>query len=136
MSNQKSSVKTTSVQIDHSTIEQLRESLQEEAQTIVHCNYVSKRKYVNGGWVNIYPTTYLVHNDEKLQLIHAENIPFAPAIHKFNRSGELKRFTLIFPSIPKDWDSFSLIEDSGTHECFSVHNIQANHSGVYEVAIH
>jgi len=136
MPNQKSPVQTTIVKIDIATIQKINESYQEEAQTIVHCNYVSKRKYVNGGWVNIYPTTYLVHLNEKLPLLHAENIPMAPLLHVFKKVGELKQFTLIFPPIPKDWKTFSLIEKSGKYEGFTLLNIERNNSGVYDIGLH
>ena len=76
MPNQKSPAQTAIIKIDISTIQKINESFKEEAQTIVHCNYVSKRKYVNGGWVNIYPTTYLVYLNEKLPLLHAEIFPW------------------------------------------------------------
>jgi hypothetical protein len=136
MPNQKSPAQTAIIKIDNVTIEKIRESFQDEAQTTVHCNYVSKRKYVNGGWVNIYPTTYLIHHDEKLQLLHAENIPMAPQIHVFKRVGELKHFTLIFPPIPKDWETFSLIEKSDGQSGFIVSNIKRNNSRVYDIALH
>ena len=136
MPNQKSPAQTAVIKIENATIEKIRESFQEESQTIVHCNYVSKRKYVNGGWVNIYPTTYLVHHNEKLQLLHAENIPMALQMHVFKRVGELKHFTLIFPSIPKDWETFSLIEKSDGQSGFIVSNIKRNNSGIYEIALH
>ena len=136
MPNQKSPAQTAVIKIENATIEKIRESFQEESQTIVHCNYVSKRKYVNGGWVNIYPTTYLVHHNEKLKLLHAENIPMAPEMHVFKRVGELKHFTLIFPSIPKDWETFSLIEKSDGQSGFIVSNIKRNNSGIYEIALH
>lgn len=136
MPNQKSPAQTAVIKIENATIEKIRESFQEESQTIVHCNYVSKRKYVNGGWVNIYPTTYLVHHNEKLQLLHAENIPMAPQMHVFKRVGELKHFTLIFPSIPKDWETFSLVEKSDGQSGFIVSNIKRNNSGVYYIALH
>ncbi len=127
---------THTVQIDNSTLKQLKESFQEEAQTLIHCSYVSKKKYINGGWVNIYPTTYLVHNKEILQMLHAESIPVAPSRHFFKKAGELKRFTLVFPSIPKDWDSFDLIERCSDYDGFMLSNIKRNDSGVYEARLH
>jgi hypothetical protein len=127
---------TRSVNIDKLTLIKLEESYKEEAQTIVHCKYVSKHKYINGGWVNIFPTTYLSHNNEYLQMVHAVNIPIAPDIHIFKKKGELKLFTLFFPSIPKDWDSFSLIENCENHEGFQVINIKRNNSGIYEIALY
>ncbi len=121
------------ISIDASTLEKLKNSSEEEAQTIVHCRYISKTKYINGGWVNIYPTTYLVNGEERITLLYADNIPMAPACHQFSHPGELKWFTLIFPAIPKDWKQFNLIEECGAHTGFTVSNIRRNNQGVYEV---
>ena len=136
MPNQKSPAQTTIIKIDNATIKKIRESFQEEAQTIVHCSYVPKGVYADGSWVNIYPTTYLVNNKQKLPLVHAENIPMSPQMHIFNKPAELKQFILIFPSIPKDWESFSLLENCGDHEGFVVDNIKRNNSGVYQITLH
>ena len=136
MPNQKSPAQTDSIQIDIATLEKIYESFQEDGQTIVHCNYVSKRKYANGGWINIYPTTYLVRYEETLPLLHAENIPMAPRMHMFKRAGDLKHFTLIFPPVPKEWEKFNLIEECPSGNGFVVKNLQRNNAGVYEVALH
>ena len=136
MSKSKQTSTFKSVKIEKATLDQLVENFKEESQTFIHCNYVSKRKYLNGGWVNIHPTTYLVNGSKSLPLLHAFNIPLAPQIHLFSKIGELKQFTLVFPSIPKDWDSFSMIEQCNSDEGFVVTNIKRNNSGVYEVAIH
>jgi len=53
-----------------------------------------------------------------LRLLHAFNIPIAPEYHQFNKVGDIKRFTLIFPAIPKHWDRFSLKEIAGGHMDF------------------
>lgn len=136
MSKTNQPAKISSVKIDNATLQQLKEDFKEEAQTLVHCNYVSKIKYINGGWVNIYPTTFLVHDNDVVPMTHAMNIPVAPHMHVFKKSGELKQFTLVFPPLPKEWDSFSLIENCGDHEGFVVINIERNNSGVYEIALH
>lgn len=107
-----------------------------EGQTLVHCNYVSKKEYPNGGWVNIFATTFLVNADtgEHIQLAQAMNIPVAPARHFFNRPGELKQFTLLFPRVPKFWKRFHLIEEAGP-DSFQVKDIDRNDQGVYRVSL-
>jgi hypothetical protein len=135
MSKTNQPTKISSVKIDNATLDQLNKEFKQEAQTLVHCNYVSKRKYTNGGWVNIYPTTYLVHDNEVIPMHHAINIPIAPNSYVFEKSGQLKRFTLIFPPIPKEWDSFSLIETCNDHKGFEVIGIKRNNSGVYEIEL-
>ena len=136
MPNQNLTKQTNLVEINISPLDQIYDSLHEEGQTIVHCLYVSKTKYVNGGWVNIHPTTFLVRNEETLPLLHAENIPMAPSMHMFKRPGELKNFTLIFPAIPKEWDQFCLIEECSSGGGFVVKNLSRNDSGVYQVSLY
>jgi len=136
MPNQNLTKQTNLVEINISPADQIYDSLHEEGQTIVHCLYVSKTKYVNGGWVNIHPTTFLVRNEETLPLLHAENIPMAPSMHMFKRPGELKNFTLIFPAIPKEWDQFSLIEECSSGGGFVAKNLSRNDSGVYQVSLY
>ena len=121
------------VEINISPLDQIYDSLHEEGQTIVHCRYVSKTKYINGGWVNIHPTTFLVREDQTLPLLHAENIPIAPGMHMFKRPGEIKHFTLIFPAIPKEWAAFSFIEECRSGAGFVVRNMTRNNSGVYNI---
>ena len=129
------SLNSTAIKLTSSVIYSLLSSCEEEEQTIIHCNYVSKKKYINGGWVNIYPTTYLVSEQESITLLHAENIPLAPQVHVFNKAGELKRFSLIFPAVPKSWTSFDLIEKSNSVNGFKVHNIKRNNAGIYKINI-
>lgn len=136
MSTRNTTKENHSVKIDLSIIEKVKEKFQEEGQTVLHCNYVSKRKYPNGGWVNIYPTTFLVNKNQVLPMLHAINIPIAPRVHVFKHTGELKQFTLFFPAIPKDWDQFNIVEKCDTDGGFIVRDIQRNNIGVYEVTLH
>jgi hypothetical protein len=111
----------------------------EDGQTIIHCSYVSKHKYVNGGWMNICVATYLENSadpDEftRIQLLNAYNVPLSPERHFFSRGGERKEFTLIFPPLPKEWRSFDLMEHSRENN-FEVYNIPRNESGVYYLKI-
>jgi hypothetical protein len=133
MPNQNLTKQTTFVEINISPADQIYDSLHEEGQTIVHCRYVSKTKYINGGWVNIHPTTFLVREDETLPLLHAENIPMAPGMHMSKKPGEIKHFTLIFPAIPKEWAAFSFIEECRSGGGFVVRNMTRNDSGVYNI---
>lgn len=108
---------------------------QENKFTLVHCTYVSKPLYINGGWVNIWPTTYLVNSatDEMLVLQHALDVPLAPERFYFKKHGECKRFTLVFPAVPEHWESFHIKEKCGAKYGFTVNNLQRNSTGVYRV---
>ena len=114
-------------------------AMTEEGQTIVHCQYRSKEKYVNGGWINIWKETYLYNKQSgsMLKMTHAIDVPIAPAKYYFKRAGDSKNFTLIFPRIPSNWDKFSLIEITDVlSPSFTVRNIERNDSGVYHVNIY
>ncbi len=108
-----------------------------EAQTLIHCRYVSQKKYLNGGWMNIYKTTYLVNVDTKdmLKLVQAYNVPFSPARHYFKQAGQLKQFTLLFPQIPRHWKRFHLLEVADAGGGFRVSDITRNESGVYHIEL-
>lgn len=123
------------IEISNRTIAHLRQQISPEGFTIVHCKYTSKEIYVNGGWVNIFPTTYLFRDGFYLKLEHAENIPVAPEKFFFDKAGLCKAFTLYFPLIPKEWESFDLIEKTNTGEGFIHQNIIRNTSGVYQLSI-
>jgi hypothetical protein len=108
-----------------------------EGQTLVHCKYVSKDKYANGGWVNIYDTTFLVNPDthDMLRLVQAYNVPISPEKHYFKQARQLKTFTLVFPRVPKHWKSFNLLEVAGKGGGFHVTNIVRNDSGIYHIEL-
>ena len=108
-----------------------------EAQTLVHCRYVSKEKYRNGGWINIYPGTFLVNPDtrDRLALVQAYQVPISPARHYFKQAGQLKQFTLLFPPVPRFWQRFHLLEIADKGGGFRVTNITRNDSGVYQVEL-
>ena len=131
--------KTMKVHIDSSTLHRIKEEVKEEACTIVHCTYVAKIKYVNGGWVNIHPKTVLHQSEgflekmEQLELLHAFNVPLAPAKHYFSQQGDVIRFTLYFPALPANWNFFNLVEDSGYDDGFTACWIPRNSVGVYSV---
>ena len=113
------------------------EAQQAEAQTLVHCSYVSQDKYKNGGWVNIFPSTFLVNPDTKdmLALAQAYNVPVSPARHYFKEAGQLKQFTLLFPQVPKHWRRFHLLEVADKGGGFRVTDITRNDRGVYQVQL-
>ena len=111
--------------------------LADPARTILYCKYTSKKEYVNGGWVNIYPTTYLWNREtgDKLLMEFALDIPVAPKCHFFNNVGEIKQFTLIFPKVPSSWNSFTLVEHTNKEYGFVVYDIERNNLGVYRVEL-
>ena len=112
-------------------------SIEEQGITLLHCSYTAPSLCLMGGWVCIWPTTYLVNENtnEQLQLIHAINIPVSPKRKFFNSRGEHFSFTLIFPKLPDDWTIFHLVEHTADDVGFGFRNIQRNNSGVYRLTI-
>lgn len=109
-----------------------------EGATIIHCYYESPEKYINGGWINISPTTYLLNKDTNsmLPMIQVQDIPLSPQKHYFSKVKEKKTFTLFFPLLPKSWQTFSMIELINSTDPIMVHDIQRNSSGVYHAKIY
>lgn len=111
-------------------------SILSDAYTIIHCRYRAKEKYVNGGWVNIWSSTFLTNGQgESIKMIHAENVPIAPEKHFFTRAGQVLLFTLFYPSLPSSWSHFDLIEKTDTGNGFTVKRITRNKTGVYRVNV-
>jgi hypothetical protein len=108
-----------------------------DGQTFLHCRYVSKPKYLNGGWINIYESTYLVNADTRdmLPMVQAYNVPIGPAKHHFKEPGQLKQFTLLFPKVPKHWKRFHLLEMVKGADGFKVMDIVRNDTGVYHIQL-
>lgn len=113
------------------------EGQETEGQTLIHCRYVSQDRYKNGGWVNIYKSTFLVNTDTRdmLAMTQAFNVPVHPARHFFKEAGQLKQFTLLFPPVPRHWGRFHLLEIAESGGGFRVCDIKRNDSGVYRVEL-
>ena len=125
--------------ISNILIKNLTEDAQESGYTYLHCVYAAKQKYINGGWINIWPTTYLSGSGkflDDLEMIQAVNIPVAPNKFHFAERGQVKRFTLIFPAIPKDWKEFCLVEMVDDRNIgFKSRKIRRNETGIYNVFV-
>ena len=128
---------TTNIDVEIIVADDLLTSGEEEGFTYLHCTYYASSKYTGGWWVNIFKTSYLVsklHN-ERLQLLHAINIPIAPEKYYLKNLGDRINFTLIFPKTPVHWDYFDFIEKCGGDTGLSIKNIKCNETSVYRVII-
>ncbi len=114
----------------------LLESFEENGFTYLHCTYITSPKFIGGWWVNIHETSYLVNGtNEKLAMLNALNIPLAPKRHCLKKFGDSLKFTLVFPAVPKDWETFDFIEFCDGINGLSIKNITRNNTGVYKVRI-
>ena len=87
--------------------------------------YRSPDYYVNGGWIEMDPLTYIspVGSGRKYQLMKAINIPLAPMKHYFKRSGELHTYSLIFPALQKSTRQIDIIEKLAPGNYFNFFNV-------------
>ena len=125
--------KYVSIEVDND----LLELTEEEGYTYLHCTYYTSPKWDSGWWVNIWNTSYLTSSasTDRLQLLQAIGIPYAPDKLFLKRKGDFAKFTLIFPAVPKDWKIFNFIEACGGVDGLSISNISRNNTGVYKVRI-
>ena len=124
-------LKPDKVQIDPKIKKELKTSVEEEAQVIVHCSVAPAYMQRLRIWTN----TYLDPNNKgrKSPLTHAENIAFYPNWTHCDRNEH--NFTLFFKALPKTCTSFDLIEDIPEPGGFEVFNIKRNSTDVYHVNI-
>jgi hypothetical protein len=111
-------------------------SFEEEGFTYLHCTYITSPKFIGGWWVNIHKTSFLVGgNNEKLEMLHAMNIPLAPERHYLKKFGDYLQFTLIFPKIPASWKVFDFVEECISNDGLTVRNIPRNSTGAYSLVV-
>jgi len=104
---------------------------EEPGFTYLHCTHFASPKYDRGWWVCIKKKTYLTFGSERIKMLHAINIPVSPEKHYFENFGDSLKFTLIFPAVPKYWETFNLYESNG----FYVNGISRNNTGIYKLVV-
>lgn len=104
--------------------------IREDSYVYVHC-YLPN--YSKDAMVRIWKTTYLVDktSGHKSELVHAENISFAPQWTPVQ--GSSYSFLLIFSGLPKSCFQFDMIEEIEQPGGFLVKDIQRNETDVYHV---
>lgn len=107
---------------------------EEQAYTFIHCRYTTSPVYDSGWWVNIGSMSFIQNkiSGEKLNMVMAINIPYAPQKHYLKNLGDTLSFILVFPQIPKDWLVFNFIEDSSKNS-FKSYGITRNDIGIYRI---
>ncbi len=105
----------------------------EDSFVYVHCSFPIPSPDI---LIRIWKTTFLkdCHSSGQSQLIHAENISYAPQWTAIPESGTYS-FLLIFSSLPKSCTLFDLIEQIPQPGGFSVKNIARNNSDVYRITL-
>ena len=111
--------------IDTDTLKVEKIELSDEYTRIDFIHYADKI-YDNGGWVQMYPETYIQPNgtDIKLKLLNVINIPIAPTKHHYKHRNDRLAFSLFFPAVPKEVEYLDLIEKlHGGSNYFNVYGI-------------
>ena len=105
----------------------------EDSYVYVHCSLPISEP---GMLVRIWKTTFLCdqHSPFRSQLIHAENISFAPEWTMIPNKGSYS-FLLIFSSLPKSCLIFDLVEDIPQPNGFLVKGIKRNKTDVYRITL-
>ncbi|MFA6923858.1 MAG: hypothetical protein WC223_06335 [Bacteroidales bacterium] len=108
---------------------QLLRVITSEKHTRIDFGYQCDSYYVRGGWVTIAPKTFICvkGSDNKLFLIKAENIPYAPEKYHFKSTVDNLLFSLYFPTLPAGINSFDIIEKENPKPTdFNYYDIQLN----------
>ena len=105
----------------------------EDSYVYVHCSFPITTP---GMLIRIWKTTFLVdqHSPSRSQLIHAENISYAPEWTMIPDKG-IYSFLLIFSALPKSCLLFDLIEDIPQPHGFLVKGIKRNKTDVYRITL-
>jgi hypothetical protein len=107
--------------------------LLEDSYVYVHCSFPITEP---GMLIRIWKTTFLrdSHSTGQSQLIHAENISYAPQWTMIPDKGTYS-FLLIFSALPKSCTLFDLIEDIPQPNGFLVKSIKRNKTDVYRITL-
>jgi hypothetical protein len=105
----------------------------EDSHVYVHCHFNNTSDEM---LIRVWRSTYLIDRSSgaRSQLIHAENISFAPQWTLIPKKSEFT-FLLIFSALPKDCTVFDLLEDIPQAGGFFVQGIKRNSQDVYHVNI-
>lgn len=102
----------------------------------VDFGYYATNYYKKGGWIRISKDTFIRDNKtkKKYKLIHAENIPIAPADHHFKTTNDWIHFSLSFEPVPESVKLFDLIEaEPGDETDFNFFDIKLNAKNAIEL---
>lgn len=104
-----------------------------DSYVYVHCHYQNEYDEM---FIRVWRSTFLIDrtSDSRAQLVHAENISYAPQ-WTYIPGKQLYTFLLIFSALPKDCNVFDLVEDIPQAGGFHVSGISRNEQDVYHVTI-
>ncbi len=117
--------------------EELLAELEEEGQVIVHCSlYNDPTIYAGEIGVRVWKETFLIDEQTGVmnQMVRAFGIVYQPDWH-YVKSGQTKKFTMIFDALPKHCRTFTLAEIIPQPGAFIVKGIKRNNSDIYSIKL-
>lgn len=119
--------------VDVETLESIDPQLLEDSFVYVHCHFDNPSDDM---LIRIWRTTFLIDRASgvRSQLLHAENISYAPQWTIIPRKGDFT-FLLIFGGLPKSCTMFDLVEEIAQPGGFFVKDIRRNETDVYHIDI-
>jgi hypothetical protein len=120
--------------VDVETLASIDPSMLDDSYVYVHCHFNNPSDDM---LIRIWRTTYLIdaRTSTKSQLIHAENISYAPQWRIIPRKGDFT-FLLIFGGLPKSCLVFDMVEEISQPGGFHIKDISRNETDVYTIDIH
>ena len=117
--------------VDVETLASIDPALMEDSFVYVHCHFENTAEDM---LIRIWSTTFLVDRDSttRLQLVHAENISYAPQWTMIPKKGDFT-FLLIFGCLPKGCLLFDMVEEIAQPGGFHIKNIKRNETDVYHI---
>jgi len=105
----------------------------DDSYVYVHCSFPIPSP---GFLIRVWKTTFLndCHSAAKSQLVHAENISYAPQWTLVPEQGTYS-FLLIFSALPKSCTLFDLAEEIPQPGGFLVKGISRNKTDVYRITL-
>jgi hypothetical protein len=123
----------TKPEVEQEVFTSIDPSTLDDSHVYVHCYFNNTSDDM---LIRIWHSTYLIDraSGSRSQLVHAENISYAPQWTVINKKGTFS-FLLIFSALPKDCSVFDLFEDIPQPGGFFVQGIKRNQLDVYHVDI-
>jgi hypothetical protein len=119
--------------VDVETMASIDPASMEDSFVYVHCHFENTSDDM---LIRIWRTTFLIDKDSatRSQLVHAENISFAPQWTLIPRKGDFT-FLLIFGGLPKSCLVFDMVEEIAQPGGFHIKAIKRNETDVYHIDI-
>lgn len=117
--------------VDVDTLASIDPASFDDSYMYVHCHFKNTSEEM---LIRIWRTTFLIGKETRSQLVHAENISYAPQWTIIRGEADFS-FLLIFGGLPKSCLVFDMVEEIAQTGGFHVKNIKRNETDVYHIDI-